>query len=159
MGDEEAVQRGLAKARAALRERLRYEFAYPRGGLIAEVPVGRSIFARWRNLTPEIGRLCATYVPATHRRLMDVYVNYHRPTWWLAWNVETMMRNEAPFQLPTTPAEVFAARAIILGEPAGKLRGFLDRPWCKADLFFIGKLVYCIEADAPLVWRNVRNSR
>ncbi len=159
LDDEAALQPGVAKARAVLRQRLQYEFAYPRGGLIAAVPASRSIFARWRNLTPEIGRLCSAYVPATHRHLMDVYVDYHRPTWWLAWNVETMMRNESPFQLPTTSAEVFAARALILGEPAEKLRGFLDRPWCKADLFFIEKLTWCIEADAPAVWRDVRDGK
>jgi len=43
-------------------------------------------------------------------------------------------------------AEVFAARAWILGEPADKLRTFLDLPWCRADLFYIHKLVLCVEA-------------
>jgi hypothetical protein len=159
LDDQLAAERGVAKARAMLRQRLQYELAYPRGGLIARVPVGRSIFARWRHLTPEIGRLLADYAPATHRRLMDVYVDYHRPTWWLAWNVEIMMRNEAPLDLPTTPAEIFAARALILGEPAEKLRGFLDLPWCKADLFFIEKLVCSIEAGEPATWRDVRQGK
>jgi hypothetical protein len=146
MEDEQSRQKGLRATRAALRERLVYEFSRTKGGLITEVPVLRSTFARWRHLTPEIGRFLAHYVGQTHKQLMDVYVDYHRPTWFLAWGVETLWRNESPFAFPTMPAEIFAARAWILGEPAEKLGSFLDLPWCKADLFYIQKLVLCLEA-------------
>ena len=44
------------------------------------------------------------------------------------------------------PAEIFAARAWILEEPAEKLAPFLDIPWCRADLFYLQKLVLCLEA-------------
>ena len=87
---------------------------------------------------------------------MDVYVDYHRPTWYLAWNVETMWRNECPFAFPTMAAEVFAARALILREPAEKLTRFLDIPWCKADLFYIQKLVFTIEAHGRITWKDGR---
>ena len=46
MHDNDAVEKGLATTRTALRERLVYEFAYTRGGLITQVPVLRSIFSR-----------------------------------------------------------------------------------------------------------------
>jgi hypothetical protein len=154
MHDGAAVEEGVAAARKALRERLTYEFAYTRGGLITQVPVLRSIFSRWRHLTPEVGRLCASYAGQTHQYLMDTYVDYHRPTWFLAWNVETMWRNECPFAFPTMSAEVFAARALILREPGEKLKRFLDIPWCKADLFYIQKLVYCIEAHGQVTWEK-----
>jgi hypothetical protein len=154
--DGAAVEAGLTRARQAMRERLTYELAHTRGGLVTQVPVGRSIFARWRHLTPEVGRLCAAYALQTHKHLMDVYVDYHRPTWWLAWNVELMVRNESPMSFPTVSAEVFAARALILGEPGVKLAGFLDLPWCKADLFYIQKLVLCVEAHGKVTWRDVR---
>jgi hypothetical protein len=131
---------------------LAYEFTYTEGGLISEVPVSRSIFARWRHLTPEVGRLLARYAGATHRHLMDVYVDHHRPTWFLAWGVETMWRNESPFAFPTMPAEIFAARAWILNEPAETLTRFVDIPWCRADLFYIQKLVCCIEAPGQTAW-------
>ncbi len=156
MHDDEAVEKGLATARRALRERLAYEFAHTRGASLTQVPVLRSIFGRWRHLTPEIGRLCATYAAQTHKHLMDVYVDYHRPTWYLAWNVETMWRNECPFAFPTMAAEVFAARTLILREPAKKLTRFLDIPWCKADLFYIQKLVFTIEAQGRITWKDVR---
>jgi hypothetical protein len=154
MRDNGAVEKGLVTTRAALRERLAFEFAYTRGGLITQVPVSRSIFSRWRHLTPEIGRLCAYYAGQTHRHLMDVCVDYHRPTWHLAWGVETMWRNECPFAFPTMSAEVFAAKALILHEPAEKLISYLDIPWCKADLFYIQKLVLCIEACGKVTWQS-----
>ncbi len=146
MKDEPSRQKGLRVTRTALRERLIYEFSHTKGGLITEVPVLRSTFARWRHLTPEIGRFLAHYAGPTHKQLMEVYVDYHRPTWYLAWGVETLWRNESPFAFPTMPAEIFTARAWILNEPAGKLASFLDIPWCRADLFYIQKLVLCLEA-------------
>lgn len=154
MRDEKTVEKGLNTAQRAFRQRLEYEYAHTRGGLITQVPVLRSIFGRWRHLTPEIGRLCSAYASQTHKRLMDVYVDYHRPTWYLAWNVETMWRNECPFAFPTMTAEVFAARALILREPPEKLTRFLDIPWCKADLFYIQKLLFIIEAHGEVVWQK-----
>ena len=120
------------------------------------VPTLRTIFTRWRHLTPEVGRLCAERAGPIQHRLMALYVDYHRPTWWLAWNVETMMRNESAMQLPTVAHEVFTAKAMILGEPADNLRSYLDVPWCKADLFYIQKLVGCISAEHETTWRDVR---
>ena len=154
MSDDAAMEKGLAITRRALRERLAYEFAHTRGGLITQVPVLRSIFGRWRHLTPEVGRLCAEYAGKIHRNLVDVYVDYHRPTWPLAWNVELMWRNECPFAFPTMSAEIFAARALILRESPDKLESFLDIPWCKADLFYIQKLVFCIEANGSVEWQR-----
>ena len=124
--------------------------------MITRVPVGRSIFGRWRHLTPEVGRLLQTYAEPTQRHLMDVYVDYHRPTWWLAWNVELMLRNESPFSLPTMSAEIFDARALVLREPQKKLARYLDLPWCRADLFYLQKLVACLEANGKLTWEDVR---
>jgi hypothetical protein len=156
LGDAKAVPRGLAAAREAMRERLRHELAHTRGGLITSVPVGRSIFGRWRHLTPEVGRLCAARAGEIERRLMEVYVDRHRPAWWLAWNVETLWRNEAPFQFPTAAFEVFAARALILGAAGAELERFIDIPWCRADLFYLEKLVLALDAYGKVTWRDCR---
>jgi hypothetical protein len=83
---------------------------------------------------------------------MDVYVDYHRPTWYIAWGVESMWRNESAFAFPTMADEIFAARAWVLGKSVEELAQFLDLPWCRADLFYIRKLVLCIEAHAPIAW-------
>ncbi len=145
MNDRDAVAKGLGRTRSAMRERLVYEFAHPKGGLISQVPVSRSVFSRWRHLTPEVGRLLASYAGPTQRHLMDVYVDYHRPTWFLAWGVESMWRNESAFALPTMANEIFAARAWVLSdESPEQLARFLDVPWCKADLYYIQKLVLCM---------------
>jgi hypothetical protein len=157
--DDDALKQGLAVTHKAMRQRLAYEFAHTKGGLITQVPVGRSIFARYRHLTPEVGHFLANYVLMMHQNLMDVYVDYHRPTWYLAWTVETMWRNECPFAFPTVSIEVFTARALILREPAEKLNRFLDLPWCKADLFYIQKLVFCIEANESVTWQDISASR
>ena len=154
MRDNSAVKKGLAITHRAIRERLAFEFAHTHGGLITQVPVLRSIFSRWRHLTPEIGRICAVYAGQTHKHLMKICIDYHRPTWYLAWGVETMWRNECPFAFPTMSAEVFAAKALILHEPAEKLTGYLDISWCKADLYYIQKLVLCVEAYGNVTWHN-----
>lgn len=146
-GDEATQQRALPLARRAMRERLAFELAHTRGAVLSDLPVDRQVFARWRNLTPEIARLIATYADDVARQLMALTVDYHRPTWWLAWNVELASRNESPFSLPTMAAEIFAAKALILQEPADRLQSWLDIPWCQADLYYIQKLVWCLEAE------------
>ncbi|MCS7239486.1 MAG: hypothetical protein NZ899_14650 [Thermoguttaceae bacterium] len=143
--DEEAFARGLAPTRRAIRERLIFELAHPARGVLTEVPTGRHIFSRRRYLTPEVALLCARYAPDSQRKLMERYVDYHRSTWWLAWNVELAWRNESPYALPTMSQEIFAAKAMIIREPAQKLRKWLDIPWCKADLLYIQKLGWCIK--------------
>ncbi|MDW8222880.1 MAG: hypothetical protein RMJ82_08025, partial [Gemmatales bacterium] len=147
LGDEEAVKRGVELARRAMRERLEFELAHPAGAVFSDVPVGRQVVARWRYLTPEVARLLATYAGDIPRRLMERYVDYHRPTWWLAWNVELANRNESPFSLPTMAHEIFTARAWLLGESSRQLQTYLDIPWCAADLYYIQKLVLCLEAN------------
>ena len=75
MKDEAAVEKGLAMTREALRERLVYEYGHWRGGVITQVPVLRSIFGRWRHLTPEVGRFLRAHAERIHRHLMDIYVD------------------------------------------------------------------------------------
>jgi len=139
--------------RAALRERLVYELSHTRGGLTTMTAGGRrAAFGRWRNLTPDVARVLRLYAKDVHAGLMDVYVDHHRPTWWLAWNVETLWGNEVPMAFPTQSQEVFAARAMILGEPAGKLSSYLDQPWCKADLYYIEKLAMTLGNARGAKW-------
>ncbi len=156
MNDSAAVAAGTEAAKAAIRDRLAFELAHTEGGLIWQVPRLRSILARWRFLTPETGRLLGQFARPIHQHLMERYIDYHRPTWWLAWNVETLVRNECPYEFPSMSAEVFAARRLILDEPAAKLAPFIDRPWCHADLYYIQKLAWTIEAARPSLWVDIR---
>jgi hypothetical protein len=129
-----------------MRNRLEYEFAHTRGGAIRMLPVDRAVFVRWRFLTPEVGTLISRYALKTEQNLVYAYVDYQRPGWWIAWNVEQMMRNEAPYQLPSTALDIFSARSLILNEPAQRLESFLDLPWCKADEFYIQKIALALSA-------------
>ena len=145
-GDEAAVKEALPLTRQAMRDRLKYELAHTRGGVIRAAPNGRMVMARWRRLTPDVAALVAKHAREIERQLMAVYVDYHRPGWWLAWNVEQLMRNEAPMQLPTTPLEIFTARALLLNESPERLQRCLDLPWCRADEFYIQKLALLLKS-------------
>jgi hypothetical protein len=123
-----------------MRTRLEYELAHTEGGVMTRPPVARTIFGRWRHLTPDVARLLREHAGDIHRRLVDVYVDHHRPAWRLAWGPELMWRNETPFSFPTMSAEVFAAKALILREPVERLTSYVDLPWCKADEYYIQKL-------------------
>jgi outer membrane protein assembly factor BamB len=150
--DGESVNALLPKTRQAIRERLVYEFSHTEGGVIT-AHGSRTIFGRWRHLTPEVARLCSTYTLPTQRHLMDVYVDHHRPTWWLAWNVELMWRNEAPMSFPTMAQEVFAARAMILGEKPEDLQKCLDIPWCRGDETYVQKLALLLNGSGSVFWK------
>ncbi|MGE5608026.1 MAG: PQQ-binding-like beta-propeller repeat protein [Bacillota bacterium] len=143
----------LPRTRSALRARLEYELAYTEGGLIFPTPTNRSIFGRWRHLTPEIARLLARHAGPIHQHLMDVYVDYHRPTWWLAWNAELLWRNESPFSFPTMALEIFSAKSMILDEKSEELAKVVDLPWCRADESYILKLAMLLNNTAPIVWK------
>jgi hypothetical protein len=158
MADKTAVEAGQAVARQAMRDRLEFELAHPRGGFISQVPRLRSIFSRWRFLTPEVGRLLSVHARSVHEGGMRQYVEYHRPTWWLAWNVETMMRNECPYEFPTVAMEIFSARSLILNESPATLALFIDRPWCRADEYYIQKLALTIRAATPTTWTDLRSA-
>ena len=139
-GDQAALDEALPLTRQAMRARLVYELAHTRGGVIRTVPNGRAVFARWRHLTPDVARLITAYAEPVEQHLIANYVDRQRPSWWLAWNVEQLMRNENPCQLPTTPLEIFTARALLLAEPSARLAAYLDLPWCAADEYYIQKL-------------------
>ncbi|HEV8606566.1 MAG TPA: PQQ-binding-like beta-propeller repeat protein [Tepidisphaeraceae bacterium] len=139
MKDEKTVEKLLPAARGAMRERVKYELEHSEGGVI--LPSGsRSIFGRWRFLTPEVARLIRTFAPGVTEHLVDVYVDHHRPTWWLAWNVELLWRNESPFGFPNVAVDVFGAKALILDRDGKELERFLDLPWFKGDEYQIQKM-------------------
>jgi outer membrane protein assembly factor BamB len=147
LDDDETRDRLLRQTRDTIRTRLEYELAHTEGGVMTRPPVLRTIFGRWRHLTPDVARLLREHAGDIHRRLADVYVDHHRPAWWLAWGPELMWRNETPFSFPTMSAEIFAAKALILREPAEKLTQYIDQPWCKADEYYIQKLALALAAS------------
>jgi hypothetical protein len=146
LGDEDAERTLRAQARAALRDRLIDELAHTEGGLITRAGT-RTILGRWHHLSPDLALALRTFAGPIHRHLMAVYVDHHRPTWWLAWDVERHWRNEAPFSFPSMSGDIFAARALILGEPSERLERFVDLPWCRGDESYIQKLALLLWCD------------
>jgi hypothetical protein len=145
--DEAAARKLLDLATAAVRERLVYELAHTEGGLITTYGQ-RSLLGRWHFLSPDLARIFRTFAEPIHRHLMAHYVDHHRPAWYVAWNVELLWRNESPFSFPDMSADVFAARALILNEPADQLARDLDIPWCRADEYYVQKLaLLCARAE------------
>lgn len=143
--DVEFVKTWLPRTRQAMRDRLVYELAHTEGGVITRHRL-QPVLGRWHFLTPDVAQLCATYAQPVERHLVDVYLDYHRPTWWLAWNVELLPRNEAPMSFPTVAQDGFAAKAMIVGEKPETLYRYLDLPWCQGDETYVQKLAMILDA-------------
>jgi hypothetical protein len=150
--DHPTLERLLPATRQALRDRLVFEWAHTEGGVITAPPVLRTLCGRWHHLTPEIGRLLQSHALPIHRRLMDVYVDHHRPAWWLAWGPELLWRNETPFAFPSMSHDIFAARALVLQHSSERLAPFVDVPWCHADEYYIQKLALRLRAASRVEW-------
>jgi hypothetical protein len=153
LNDSGSADRLVRQTRVAIRSRLEYELAHTQGGLITTTNHLRALFGRWRNLTPDVARLLATHAKPVHQQLMDVYVDHHRPTWFVAWNVELLWRNECPFSFPGMSLEIFSAKAMVLGGKPEGLGPFVDLPWCRADEFYIQKLALLLNSGGTISWR------
>jgi len=137
--DNKALENLLPPTRSAMRARVKYELDHPESGLILPL-ANRSLLSRWHFLTPPVANLIRTFAPKITEHLMDVYIDHHRPTWFLAWNVELLWRNEAPFGFPDVPVDVLGAKALILGQHPSELERYVDLPCFKGDEYQIQKL-------------------
>ncbi|HLF93284.1 MAG TPA: hypothetical protein VJB14_07475, partial [Planctomycetota bacterium] len=156
--DAEAVAAVTPRARAAMRERVEYEASYPRGGVYFDGASGplRTGPARWTFLTPEIGRLCRTFAGPVQDSLVARYVDFHRPSWPLAWGILSTYGHENCTEMPIHAMSHFQAKAFLVETPAAELARAVDVPWCRADLYHIEKLALAIRAASPPRWRDVR---
>jgi hypothetical protein len=89
--------------------------------------------------TPNVGDLPATdwgHKPVPGRR--DYYV-MNPYTWYHAWG------SQGEGIRPRTVMGAFLANAWLFNAPPEKAVETLDIPWCKADLYYVGKLVVLIQ--------------
>lgn len=158
MKDAQALSAAQPRAIAAMRERIEYEATMTRGGIyFVGAANGRgSGPARWLFLTPETARLCRSFTDEVQKSLVGRYIDYHRPTWYLAWGQLTEGADEECTALPNTTMAHYAAKAMLVDTPAEQLVQAVDIPWCKADLYYIQKLVLAIEAHGQRQWRSVK---
>ena len=118
----------------------------------ARYPDPRDQQTGWRapvffGLTPEVGR----YISDTNRITATNYIsNLTGPNGVFLWYLTRLgiqaEIGESSFHGPDLAWSVFLARAYIIGDTQETLRGWLDRPWGRGDLYFIQKIIATIEA-------------
>lgn len=101
-------------------------------------------FPRYRQLTPEIGRMLADHA-GEHlaRNLSDL--KRELPGWYQAWG-ERLIGGENYVNPPGLARGMFLALAHGAGAKPQELIRYVDRPWCRADLYYIEKLTATLRA-------------
>jgi len=172
-GDIEGVRITSQAAIEAVKARLRFEdenrpvigmdrekawhgYASEGGIFIRRSGNNRAWVPRWRNLTPEIGRLLLLGAKDDVEE-QGRYIDVGRPVGHLAWGPK-QFEGEVATNQPHQAMSLFQAKAYILRRPADELRYYADVLWCKADLYYIEKLVCVIQAHGKLSWRDVRKN-
>jgi hypothetical protein len=100
--------------------------------------------------TPNVGNLPATdwgNKPVPGR--WDHYV-MNPYTWYHAWG------GQGEGIRPRTVMGAFLANAWLLNAPPAAVAQTVDIPWCKADLYYVGKLVAAIQAAEKPGWVAVK---
>ena len=143
-GDGEAETAAVPMLRSMLRSRIVSErtciytrFERREGHPRMPAYPGRYIF-----LTPELGRLVRDHALKENQAIFERYVAHARPQWYLAWGPMMYYAWETSLDHPVNPWATFAARALLFNDDATALQKYLDRPWCRADLYHIQKLAW-----------------
>src|SRR5436190_8482918 len=79
----------------------------------------------------------------------------------LAWNIELLWRNEAPFALPNMAVDVLGAKTLILRQPRDELERYVDLPSFKSDEYQIQKmaLILCHSALPFQTWCAMKRDK
>lgn len=99
----------------------------------------RASVPRYVGLVPEVGAMLSEHAHKeleTHARGLE----FRLPVWYQAFG-ERMIGGENYTSTPRLAHGMFLAKAYALQDSAEQLNNKLDFPWCKADLFYIDKLV------------------
>jgi len=139
--DEKAAQALTILARLAT-ERVHHERADTwliRPTKTASHKLHQAKVPRYLGWTPEVGRLLSQYASEALERNVGALTR-GLPVWYQAYG-ERMIGGENYISPPHLSRAIFAAWAQG-GDASGEsLAAKLDRPWCKADLYYIEKLV------------------
>lgn len=126
----------------SVRKKIELERAYSQGGVYD--PNGyiklRAAPTRWRHLNEDIARINLKYTREIQQRLIDNYIDFHRPAWFLAWTPVIAYNHE---NCPSTPLHSiahFSAKAWLDTTPDKDLDHKTDIPWCRGDLYYAQKL-------------------
>lgn len=148
-GDDTAAADGLKVARMLLKGRVEAERTYTLTHFMTRRPE-MAVPIRYWNLTPSLAALVGDHAGEQADALYQRYIAHHRPVWYIAWPPLMYEYWERSIDHPTQAWATFAARAMLFGDNAETLAGYLDIPWCKADLYYIHKLAMIADAAGKL---------
>jgi hypothetical protein len=153
LGDTAAYNQGLAAAVQAMEtgrafpsflERANQEYKDPRG-----IASGWSLPVFY-GLTPELGLYLREQTNgAAVNQVLDRQSGNGLRWWYLTRVGVHAEEGETSYIAPSAGWSHFLARAYILGDDNTRLRGWLDRPWARGDLYSIQRLVATLQAPAP----------
>jgi hypothetical protein len=109
--------------------------------------------ARYYGLVPEVGAALAKHTAGAAAKRLAAF-RESCPGWWLAAG-DRLIGGENYCSPPHLVRALFAGAAQVERVPAADLSGWVDVPWCAADLYFIEKAALALRAGQT---RNRRPS-
>lgn len=108
----------------------------------------RHKIALFHDLTPELAAWVRATVPEAAARVWEAFAGVHQ-TWWLVGEERQVHFGENYVDPPDLALGAFQALAWLRGATAAELARRVDRPFCRADLFYLTKLAVALEAGQP----------
>lgn len=123
------------------KQRAEEQYRDPRGKATGwSVPV-------FYGMTPEVGLYLREQTGGQAANYLDSKIRGDGLRWWYLTRAGLHAEiGETSYLAPTTAWSHFLAQAYVKGETQATLRGWLDRPWGKGDLYSIQKIVAAIQA-------------
>lgn len=138
--DRESEKRGLARLRQVLElrvdlDRVNSRVLEPTNSTTAKLHAAK--LARYCGLVPEVGASLAKHTDGAAAKRLAAF-RESRPGWWLAAG-DRLIGGENYCSPPHLARALFAGASLVEGSPAADLAGWVDVPWCAADLYFVEK--------------------
>ena len=92
LGHAEAAEQAMPAVLAALRQRLAYEYAHHRGGLLGPQIGLWEGYARWTYLDATLGRIVGEQARDPAQRMVRWQLDQMRPTWFVTWGPNVVER-------------------------------------------------------------------
>jgi hypothetical protein len=145
-GDAGEASRAAARLAELVTLRVHHERAdsdLVRSTRVARYRLHQAAIPRYAGLTPELCAMLRDFAGDAYKGNVTSLTKA-LPIWHQAWG-ERMIGGENYISSPALAGDLFAA-----GAGAGvDLRGKLDRPWCRADLYWIAKLTLLAGGASP----------
>jgi outer membrane protein assembly factor BamB len=146
-GEPAEVERALVRLTELVIERVHHELAdsdLVRSSRRARYQLHQAQIPRYNGLVPELGGMLREFAgTALSRNLRQLTTTL--PVWYQAFG-ERMIGGETYISTPNLAHGLFTALGYGIEAAPAELNSKLDQPWCKADLYYIEKLVAILRA-------------